>query len=53
VWHGLNNAAELQKKGFANIAATLQICKKILKNTFRLELDDMCMYHYVQKMNLD
>ena len=31
MWHGLNNAAELQKKGFANIAATLQICKKNLE----------------------
>ena len=31
MWHGLNNAEELQKKGFANIATTLQICKKNLE----------------------
>ena len=48
--HGLNNAAEMQKK---SLQILLQICKKILKNTFRLELDDMCMYHYVEKMDLD
>ena len=42
-----------KKKGLLILLQLCKFAKKILKNTFRLELDDMCMYHYVQKMNLD
>ena len=41
-----------KKKGLLILLQLCKFGKKILKNTFRLELDDMCMYHYVQKMNL-
>ena len=41
-----------KKKGLQILLQLCKFAKKILKNTFRLELDDMCMYHYVEKMIL-